>query len=502
MKNDTQKQVLEAATRTDLLTFTERAFPILEPGQCLQIAPYIELLAYRLQMLPTEPAPRLIINLPPRHLKSMLASVIFPAWLLGNDPTTNVLVVSHTHGLADELAGMCRRLIASDWYRKLFPGTRLREDFNKRSDFETTKAGGRLSMSMESAITGRGADVLIVDDPISPIDVVSATERRRVHDAFDGQLSTRLNDPATAAIIIVGHRVHEDDLFGHLLRTETYEHIALPFIAEEPLLHKFAERTLRRGVGDVLNAERFPPDVLENVRRDKPPHVFETQYQQKPTAAGRSLIVADDFETYHSKPEQFDRVCVSFDVAETMSESSSYSVGQAWGELAGKHYLLDVWRDRVEYRALKESALRICKLFDPDVIIIESASTGRALISDMQQYRWVVQEARPAGQSKVERLEAHLDLIKHHRIFLPEPCKWMRRFVDEVTKFPHGRFDDQVDAMTQYLAMAKEQPLQPPKLIITTGVSTNPFRGSETARLRQAQLHDRSRRSPFTRSRW
>src|SRR5208337_2945525 len=199
---------------------------------------------------------RLIISVPPRHLKSHLASVAFPAWCLGHDPSLQILCVSYAQDLADKLARDCRRIVASDWYRWLFP-TRLSPQRQAVAEFETTAQGSRVATSVGGVLTGRGADLIIIDDPLKPEEALSQTQRRTANEWFDHTLYSRLNDKLEGAIVLIMHRLHEDDLTGHVLAQEPWEVVRLPAIAEEDEIEivdtVWGPRPLTRRQGEALH---------------------------------------------------------------------------------------------------------------------------------------------------------------------------------------------------------------------------------------------------------
>src|SRR5271155_64261 len=180
---------------------------------------------------------RLIINLPPRHLKSHLASVAFPAWCLGRNPSAQILCVSYAQELADKLSRDSRRIVASDWYRQAFP-TRLSPQRQAVPEFETTAQGCRIATSVGGVLSGRGADIIIIDDPLKPEEALSQTQRQAANEWFDHTLYSRLNDKRKGAIILIMHRLHEDDLVGHVLAQEPWEVVRFPAIAEDDETHE------------------------------------------------------------------------------------------------------------------------------------------------------------------------------------------------------------------------------------------------------------------------
>ena len=218
--------------RNDFYAFLHRAFLELKPGARFEPNWHLEVLAAKLEEVRLGTCKRLIINLPPRHLKSHVASIAFSAWLLGHDPARQILAISYAQELSDKLARDCRALITSPFYQSLF-ATRLSAERNAVSEFETTEGGYRLSTSVGGVVTGRGADVIIIDDPMKADDALSDARRQTVNDWYDNTLRSRLNSQEQGAIIVIMQRLHADDLVAHLQETETWDVLSLPAIAEK-----------------------------------------------------------------------------------------------------------------------------------------------------------------------------------------------------------------------------------------------------------------------------
>jgi hypothetical protein len=218
--------------RSDLVAFIHRAFCDLNPQTLFMPAPYIELMASRLEDCRSGKIRRLIVNLPPRSLKSHSVSIAFIAWLLGHNPAIQIIAASYGQDLADKLARDTRTLMESDWYRALFP-TRLsgRKAVN---DFTTTAGETRMATSVGGVLTGRGADVIVIDDPLKPDQALSDVGRKAVNEWYDNTLLSRLNSKRTGCIIIVMQRLHQDDLIGHVLLQDDWTVLSFPAIAEEP----------------------------------------------------------------------------------------------------------------------------------------------------------------------------------------------------------------------------------------------------------------------------
>jgi hypothetical protein len=319
---------------------------------------------------------RLIVNVPPRHLKSLVASAAFPAWCLGHDPSAQIVCASYAQDLADKLSRDCRRVMASDWYRRDYP-TRLSPQRQAMSEFETTAQGCRVATSVGGVPTGRGADIIIIDDPQKPEGALSQAQRQAANEWYEHTLYSRLNDKLTGAIVIIMHRLHEDDLVGHVLAQEPWEVVRLPAIAEEDEDYRvetvLGRQSFGRRTGEALHPEREPPAMLEQLRRTIGEYNFAGQSQQAPSPQGGGMVKAAWFRSYapNERPEKFDRIVQSWDTANKATELSDFSVCTSWGIKGKDLYLLHVLRKRMEYPELKRAVCEQCEAFEANVVLIE-----------------------------------------------------------------------------------------------------------------------------------
>src|SRR6267142_2126210 len=242
----------ETLLRQDLGTFAARCFQDLNPQTELAMNWHLEVIAAKLTAVREGKIRRLIINLPPRHLKSLMASIAFPAWRLGHDPSAPILCVSYALDLADKLARDCRSIMLSPWYQQIFP-TRLAPHRQAVQEFLTTRHGHRLATSNGGVLTGRGADIILIDDPLKPEEALSDAQRKTANEWFDHTLYSRLNDKQHGAIVIIMQRLHEDDLVGHVLAQEPWEVLNFPAIAENDEVEEietiWGPRCFRRQIG-------------------------------------------------------------------------------------------------------------------------------------------------------------------------------------------------------------------------------------------------------------
>src|SRR5271168_2870483 len=289
----------EFLLRHDFTTFAGRCFQDLNPQTDLAMNWHLEVIAAKLTAVREGRIRRLIIDLPPRHLKSLMASIAFPAWFLGLDPSVQILCVSYAQDLADKLARDCRSIMTSRWYRQLFP-TRLAPHRQAVQEFITTRQGYRLATSTGGVLTGRGADIILIDDPLKPEEALSDAQRQAANEWYDHTLYSRQNDKQRGAIVIIMQRLHEDDLVGHVLAQEDWEVLRFPAIAEADEMHEietiWGPQCFTRCQGEALHPDREPLETLARIRRTIGEYNFAGQYQQSPAPLGGGLVNAEWFQ--------------------------------------------------------------------------------------------------------------------------------------------------------------------------------------------------------------
>jgi predicted phage terminase large subunit-like protein len=448
--------------RQDLYTFTERSFYELNPQTRYLHNWHIEVIASELEKCRKGDTPRLIINVPPRSLKSHCASVVFPAWLLGHNPATQIICASYGQDLADNLAANCRSLMMAEWYRSLFPRVRLSLRRQSLSDFMTEEKGFRLSTSVGGVLTGRGADFIIIDDPLKPEEALSETRRQAVNAWYDHTLISRLNDKRTGCIVIIMQRLHEDDLVGHVLREGNWKLLRFPAIAERSETYMvdtpYRKETFTRKEGEALHSEREPLELLARMRATQGDYNFAGQYQQAPSPLGGGLIKTHWFKRYRpeERPGQFSLVFQSWDTANKSTELSDYSVCTTWGILKDHLYLLDVLRRRLDYPDLRRTVKQHAELYKARNILIEDKASGTQLIQDLQADGvHGTTRYEPKKMEKVMRMHSVSSTIENGFVHVPDQAEWLSQYLHEMAVFPKGKYDDQVDSTSQALDWAK-----------------------------------------------
>ena len=465
--NHYTQDLLDALCAEDFLAFVEEALSIIEPGRDLVPSWHIDHLAWQLNEVAAGRERRLIINVPPRSLKSLLVSVIFVAFLMGREPTLKVIVASHTNELARTHAANFRRLVSSPFFARVFPTFQLAAAENRVMVQKTTLNGHRIATSVSATITGQGADLIIVDDPNRAKDVASEAHRTRVNTYYDQELFTRLNDKQRGKVILVMQRLHEDDLTGHLLARGKWTHTKIPARAAEIARYRVgprAEDVFVRSEGDILLPTLNNEDSLEDLRATLGSLSFEAQYQQNPTPADGAVIKRSWLRYYDSIPDNLEFVLVSWDLASTIGEESDYSVGTVWGRLGREFYLLDVIRGRMEAPDLRRCIEATHLEWEADATIIEKAGIGDAIGSEMHRQSQIRPILIPVRLDKQVRLLAESPKFEAHQVVLPREAGWLATYAGEILAFPFGRYDDQVDSTSQALRYISGKMPRSPKL--------------------------------------
>jgi len=402
---------------------------------------------------------RLIIQMPPRHGKSMLTSIYFPAWYLGTFPERSVILASYEHDLAAKWGEKARGVLR-EWGERLW-GVRVRRDRGSADHWEIGKSGGEMICTgVGGPLTGHGADALLVDDPVKNAEeAASLTMRDKTWDWFRSTALTRLHSGGAAVLIMT--RWHEDDLVGRVLANqaelgEQWTVLSFPAIAE-------ADDPLGREPGEPLWPERFPSHVLEERRRDLGAYFWQALYQQRPAPPEGALFRRSDWRYYEQVPGETTDWVMSVDSSFKDTDDSSYVVIQVWARNGANVYLIDQWRDRADFNVTCE-AVRAMADKHPRALrkLIEDKANGPAIISTLGRQMPGIVAVNPQG-GKVPRAQSILPLVEAHNVYLPKHEPWAEDFVNECASFPKGLHDDQVDAMTQALVRwaPRVRPAQP-----------------------------------------
>jgi predicted phage terminase large subunit-like protein len=463
---------IDELLRRDFVSFLIRAFPHINGGADLVPNWHLGAIAYRLARVSNGSCRRLLVTLPPRNLKSIMISVAWVAWRLGKDPRLNFVCVSYSGELAAKHARDCRAIMQSAWYKRLFPGTVIASARSAVHDFETTAGGGRLATSITGTITGRGGDIIIIDDPIKPDEALSDTTRTAVNDWFHSTLASRLNDKKRGAIICVMQRLHQYDLAGMLIESRDWDELSLPAIASEdqdiPLTRK---RQYCRKAGDVLHPAREPHEELMQIRQTVGSVIFAAQYQQQPVPTDGNMIRAEWLKGYEVSPDRFsagDQIVQSWDTASKDGVLNDWSVCITALICCQQIFVLDVWRQKVAFPDLKKAAIQNARNHQAQVLLIEDQASGTQLIQSLRNespFGVPAPIARKPEADKRTRLAGVSAMIEAGQLLLPAAAPWLATFKQELLAFPSARHDDQVDALSQLLTwVGRQQRIEVPTI--------------------------------------
>ncbi|RYE05907.1 MAG: terminase [Rickettsiaceae bacterium] len=458
--------VVNYLVKKDLYSFINKVFNTVNPGTDYQSNWHIELISDYLNAVQNGQIKRLIINIPPRSLKSLCISVAWPAWLLGYDPTKRIMAASYSQALSVKHSLDCRVVVESNWYNKIFPDTVLSKAQNQKSKFLTTANGFRFATSVGGSATGEGGDYLIVDDPHNPAHINSPKLRNKVIDWFEQTFLTRLNDKTKGAVIIVMQRLHSEDLTAHLLRSSSHwEHLKIPNQSDETRKYIILNKSYTFTYGEAMHSKRDSIEVLKALEQEIGAHNYHAQYLQQPIEDKNSLLQLKDISFYDQIPDHFDFYIQSWDTAIKLSEQADYSVGICFGIIGNKYYLLSMDRAKYSYPELKIKVEQFAKRYKPKDIIIEDKASGQQLIQDLRFSNYNNIIAIKPRLDKITRFASVVTLFQAGRILLPSTAGFKNVIINEITSFPSSKNDDIIDSLSQFLNLMKERD-RPRELII------------------------------------
>jgi len=481
---DDPQALLKELCRHDFTAFLRKGWPWISGGELLSWNWHLDAIAHKLDRVACGESRRCLINLPPRNGKSKTVSVNWVAWMLGCDPTLNFVCVSYSNELSAKMARDSQAIIQAPWYREIFPGTQITRSRSASYDFETTRGGGRLATSVTGTLTGRGGDIIILDDVIKPEEANSETTRNSVNDWYRSTLASRLNDKASGAILCVMQRLHENDLSGMLLEQGGWDHLSLPAIATEDQSIILARGGVhRRRKGEVLHPQREPREVLEELRASMGSHAFEAQYQQQPMPAEGNLFRAEWLKTSAPDPEEepYGEIIQSWDTAIKTGTGNDFSVCITARVFRREIHIIDVWRGRLEFPDLLRKAVELAQLHRAMTVIVEDKASGQQLLQALraESHPGVPDPiGRTPELDKYSRAAGVSSIIEAGKLFLPEEAHWLADFRKELLAFPNSRHDDQVDALAQLLAwvrrswMFDEGPVVGPVFFVADGLGS------------------------------
>jgi predicted phage terminase large subunit-like protein len=448
-------RLLQAILRQDFRAFVEKVFLALTPGGKFVRSWHLDAIAYQLERIRRGEIKRLIINMPPRSLKSIMASVAFPAYVLGLDPTRRIICASYSGELAKKHSNDFRAVLSSPWYRSTFPKTKVGPFKNNETEIELTARGSRFATSIGGTLTGRGGDIIIIDDPLKPDDALSETKRSAANQWFTNTLLSRLDDKRTGAIVVVMQRVHMDDMTGFLTeQSDEWEVLNLPAIAEaDQIVPCWEGKPYYRKAGEVLSPEREPLQVLNDLKMQIGSDAFYAQYQQMPVPPGGAMIKRHWIRRYDELPPQNEHLTIlqSWDTANKGGPQNDWSVCTTWLIARGmRWFLIDVCRGRVDYPELKAMVQSLAKTWKARRVLVEDAGAGTMLVQELRSRVSGIVAIRPDGD-KVSRMAVASSQFEAGQVMFPERAAWLADLEAELFAFPGSKHDDQCDSISQAL---------------------------------------------------
>lgn len=452
----------------------------------------IEAVAEHLQAVVDGDIKRLIINIPPRHGKSTITSVAFPAWTWAQQhrsatsgPGVQFLMASYANQLVLRDSVKCRRLIESPWYQGLWGDRfKLNSDQNTKSRFSNDQGGERLITSVGAAVTGEGGSIIVCDDPNSASEAFSEASIEATKEWWDGTMSTRLNDMKTGAYIIIQQRLAEDDLTGHVLEKEAdgWTHLCLPmrYEADRAFVTSIGWEDPRQNEGDLLWPDRFGEEEVAKLEKSLGPFMAAGQLQQRPEPAGGGVIKREWWQLWEERSfPPMDYIVASLDTAYTTKTNNDYSALTVWGvfttdanavanrildaegrpmyfdrqynEFAPKLMLMHAWQERLEFHDLVEKVAKTCKALKVDKLLVENKAAGISVSQELRRLYgyegFAVQLSDPKSMDKLARLYSVQHLFAEKMVFAPDK-QWAEEVITQVGQFPKGKHDDLVDTVS------------------------------------------------------
>lgn len=481
------KELDRADCEQSLKFFAKKAWPHTDPSDYID-GWHIHAICQHLQAVSRGQIRKLLINIPPRHSKSSLVAVLWPAWtwlqqqitpLTG--PQVQFLFSSYSQRLSERDGVKTRRLIESPWYKSMWANRfALTSDQNTKIKFENSKGGYRLSTSVGGSLTGEGGSILVCDDPNNAIDIESEAERNNVLTWWQESFQTRLNDPKTGAMVVIQQRLHEDDVTGFILSNDKlneWVHLCLPaeFDSTRKCYTSIGWEDPRTEDGELLCPERMGIKEIESLKQNLGPFASAGQLQQSPMPKGGGIFKRDWWQMW--PPEGYDDtakmqfplmdyICVSVDTAYTSKQENDYSAAVmlgVWKDKGGipRIMLMKAWQERLEFHALIEKIIETCrnKTGSPaDSLLIEAKANGISVAQEIQRLcseeEFAVHKINPGAQDKVARAYAVQHIFSSGVVYAPD-----RKFADMVIGnmevFPKGKTMDLTDAMVQGVAFLR-----------------------------------------------
>lgn len=462
----------------DQIAFTEQCFNTVSPGTPYSDNWHIHCIIEHLQAVERGEIKRLIINMPPRSMKSIAVTIAWTAWLLGRNPSTQIIAASYSQTLSTKHNVDTRLILESEWYKTVFPDTVISKDQNEKQKFQTTARGHRIATSIGGSATGEGGDILIADDPIKPDEASSETVRTSTNEWIDQVFMTRQNDQNTGKVVNVMQRVHESDVSGHLRRKGHWHELILPAQFTKKTFITVGQRTWEKDAGEYMHPARLGNDVLNQLEKELGAYAFAGQYMQNPAPVGGGEFRTEWIQYYDNYAQNFSahgmNIYIMYDPANSKknkeNEDPDYTAMVVIGLAKdNNYYILDLVRDRLNPTERIDILFELHKKWNkkggkPPIVVSEQYGmmTDNFFLKKRQEelnYRFAIKEV--GGKIKKEdRIRKAIPLFESKRVFLPrkiiysnikgETVELVQKFVtEELEVFPVGRHDDLLDAFSR-----------------------------------------------------
>ncbi len=452
----------ERAERS-LPVFIEQAWNVIEPGIRYVDNWHIHLIGEYMEAINAGQIRRLVINIPPRHMKSIEATVCYPVWTWLKHPEKRFIKVSYSDSLSRKHNILARDIIKSPWFQEEWGDVfSLKIDVNRQNEFKNNHQGFMMSTSVGGALTGEGGDVIIIDDPQNPLMANSEVEREGSINFFKNTLQTRLNDPQTGVFIVIMQRLHENDLTGHILSEKLgYEHLCLPAIAESRTVVSFpvSGKEIVREPGDILNEGRFSKETLDDLKKSMGSVQFAGQFQQTPAPAEGIIFKREWLHSFYTTAPRTTDI-QSWDMAFTKSEGSAKVAGYVLGKRGADIFIRDLVSDKMDFTESVAAVRTLSgKWKTARAKVVENKANGPAIVNTLKKEIPGMVEFNPKG-SKEERAMSVTPYFEAGNIHFPDPKThpWVDDLIRDLLIFPKGTYKDTVDALVQGILYLMDKP--------------------------------------------
>lgn len=439
--------------KVSLLSFLRRGFHYLVSTNELFYGWYISFLLDIMHFLEIKKTKRVIICMPPRHLKSVIISTILPAWVMGRDSTKKVIVSSYGMHLAETLAIDTRKIVYADWYKKMFPKTIWSKELQQKRKFLTTNGGFRLATSTDGSLTGEGGDLLIADDPQKPSQIFGKRYRDKTHQWFCNTFCSRLNNKKEGAIVVVMQRLHHDDLIGRLTNYEESDEIVFEangwMVLNLALVAKRLEAF--REKGKVLNSHTLDEESIEMIKREMGEFAFEAQYQQDPPKTNDGIIPKSFILTTNDNmsQEKQDGIFVSVDSAQKCGVENDSTAISFWAMKEERAVMFDCINKKMEIDELLRTLKDILVKNNVVKMLVEDKGSGTAVIQSLKRGFGSKIEAISASISKTSRVFGAMPYLENGTVMFYEGLP--DEVFNQMLEFPYVKHDDVVDCIAQFV---------------------------------------------------